>query len=176
SFKFSTALQTSLSANVTRGTSDQQWYGNFTDSAQVTHYTFARLDQLTLSLTARITYTFSPTLTLEFYGQPFVTSGDYLNIRQLSSTPRASSYDARFTPYAPAPGSSNGFDFRELRSNTVIRWEYRPGSTLFVVWTQGRQVFDGSYALESWSGQYRDLFALHPDNTFLVKLAYWHNR
>jgi hypothetical protein len=174
--KFSTPLQTSFSASITRGTSDQQWYGNFTDSAHVTHYTFARLDQLTLSVTARITYTFSPTLTLEFYGQPFVTSGNYLNVRQLSATPRAAAYDARFAPYVPAPGSSNGFFYRQLRSNTVIRWEYLPGSTLFVVWTQGRQAFDGSATQDAWSGQSRDLFTQHPDNTFLVKLAYWLNR
>ncbi len=176
SIKFSTALQTSLGASITRGTNDQQWYGTFTDSAHVTHYTFARLDQFTLSLTARATYTVSPTLTIEFYGQPFVASGSYLNVRQLSATPRASAYDARFAPFTPASGSSNGFADRELRSNTVIRWEYQPGSTLFVVWTQGRQAFDGSFTQESWTGRYRDLFALHPDNTFLVKLAYWLNR
>ncbi|MFI5311201.1 MAG: hypothetical protein ACHQQ3_08225, partial [Gemmatimonadales bacterium] len=72
--------------------------------------------------------------------------------------------------------ASNGFAYRLLRSNTVLRWEYRPGSTLFVVWTQGREGHDGTYTKEDWSGQGRELFALHPDNTFLVKVAYWMNK
>ncbi len=57
-----------------------------------------------------------------------------------------------------------------------MRWEYRPGSTLFLVWTQGRQDDRNLDGRQSWTRDYRDLFALHPDNTFLVKFAYWLNR
>jgi len=58
----------------------------------------------------------------------------------------------------------------------VVRWEYRPGSTLFVVWTQGREDDANRNPEQSWARDYRDLFGLHPDNTFLIKLAYWLNR
>jgi hypothetical protein len=65
----------------------------------------------------------------------------------------------------------------ELISNTVVRWEYRPGSTLFVVWQHGRQGPDpNSPFRQSWTRDYQDLLGLHPDNTFLVKVAYWLSR
>jgi hypothetical protein len=175
-FHFSTRLLVSIGMSWTHGVDNGQWYGNFTDSAKVTHYTFAHLDQRTLSLTSRVTYTATPNLTVEFYGQPFVTTGTYSNVRQLSANPRAGDYDERFAPYTPAPGSSTGFAFRQLRSNTVVRWEYQPGSTLFFVWQHGRQDFSGSSDTRDWGAEYRDLFAQHPDNTFLVKAAYWINR
>jgi hypothetical protein len=69
-----------------------------------------------------------------------------------------------------------GFNFKQLRSNTVVRWEYRPGSTLFAVWTHGRESFIPSSGSKGVGGNYGDLFELHPDNTFLVKLAYWLSR
>jgi hypothetical protein len=58
----------------------------------------------------------------------------------------------------------------------VVRWEYRPGSTLFLVWAHRRDGPLNDKLNESWSRDYRDLFALHPDNTFLIKVAYWLNR
>jgi hypothetical protein len=58
----------------------------------------------------------------------------------------------------------------------VFRWEYRPGSTLFLVWTQGRQGFAGEEGTGAFTGDFRDLLRLRPDNTFLVKVAYWLNR
>jgi len=57
----------------------------------------------------------------------------------------------------------------------VLRWEYRPGSTLFVVWTQGRQDFAGAEGPGSMRDNFRHIFDLHPDNTFLVKASYWIN-
>jgi hypothetical protein len=68
------------------------------------------------------------------------------------------------------------FNIRSLRGTAVLRWEYRPGSTLFVVWTQGREDDTNRNPEQSWARDYRDLFGLHPDNTFLIKLAYWLNR
>jgi hypothetical protein len=65
---------------------------------------------------------------------------------------------------------------KQFRSNAVVRWEYRPGSALFLVWTQQRQgdlPFAGG---DSFGGDYHGLFSLHPDNTFLVKMSYWFNR
>ena len=72
-------------------------------------------------------------------------------------------------------GRITGFDVLQLRSNSVVRWEFRPGSTLFAVWTHGRDGYDPSFRSRSWGSEYGDLFALHPANTFLLKLSYWIN-
>ena len=58
----------------------------------------------------------------------------------------------------------------------VVRWEYKPGSTLFVVWNEGRQGFSSAQGASDFQGDVRDLMRLHPANTFLVKLSYWLNR
>jgi hypothetical protein len=58
----------------------------------------------------------------------------------------------------------------------VFRWEYRPGSTLFLVWSQGRQNSTGAEGTQGFRGDLSDLFGLRPDNSFLVKLSYWINR
>jgi len=98
-----------------------------------------------LSLTARVDYTISTTLTLQLYAQPFVGKGSYSNVRELAN-PRAAAYDARYQPYADTVVTNHigGVNLKQFRSNVVLRWEYRPGSTLFVVWTQGRQDFAGA--------------------------------
>jgi hypothetical protein len=174
--RISTQLHASLGVSMTHNIDNSQWYGNFTDSAGATHYSFAHLDQHTISLTARATYTATPNLTVEVYAEPFVSNGKYSDVRQVSTTPRAKAYADRFDPYTPPADSRTGFEFRQLRSNTVVRWEYRPGSTLFAVWTHGRQFYENANFDRSWSDEYRQLFSLHPDNTFLIKLAYWINR
>ena len=176
SLRFSTQFQLSIGPNVSRDHPNTQWFGNFTDAASVTHYSFAHLDQRTVSMSTRLNYTATPNLTFEFYGQPFVSTGTYSDFREVSSTPRAAKYDDRFVAYAPPPDKKTTFKYTQLRTNTVVRWEYRPGSTLFVVWTQGRQDDANRNPDQSWTRDYRDLFGLHPDNTFLVKLAYWLNR
>jgi hypothetical protein len=152
-----------------------QWLGNFTDAAGKTHYSFARLEQRQRSLGLRISYTATPTLSLQLYGAPFVSRGQYSDVRELSADPRATSYANRFTAYAPPTGTSMGFDVLQLRSTSVVRWEFRPGSTLFAVWTHGRDGFDPQFRARSVGSEFNDLFALHPANTFLLKLAYWLN-
>jgi hypothetical protein len=84
-------------------------------------------------------------------------------------------YDSRFLSYVPPANTSLGFDVLQLRSTTVMRWEFRPGSTLFAVWTHGRDGFDPQFRERNFSSEFSDLFALHPANTFLLKLAYWLN-
>jgi len=176
-FRFSTQFQLSVGPNVSRDHNNTQWYSNFTEpGTNVTHYSFAHLDQRTVSMSMRLNYTATPNLTFEFYGQPFVSTGTYSNFREVSSTPDAAKYDDRFVPYNLPPDQKTTFKYTQLRTNTVVRWEYRPGSTLFVVWTQGRQDDESRNLDQGWARDYRDLFALHPDNTFLIKLAYWLNR
>lgn len=170
-------LQINIGSGISRSHDNTQWLGNFTDSGtSQTHYSFAHLDQRTVSMNARINYTVTPNLTFEFYGQPFVSTGVYSNVRELSATPGAAAYNDRFQAYVPPAGADLSFKVTQLRSNSVVRWEYRPGSTLFLVWAHGRDGPPNQNLNESWSSDYRDLFTLHPENTFLIKVAYWMNR
>src|SRR3954470_15679132 len=177
-FKVMGRFSSAISMNWSHNVSDNQFYGQFTDAADLIHYTIAHLDQNTTSLTARLNYTFTPNLSLQTYLSPFVAKGTYSNVRQLSSNPRAHNYDDRYAPYNNPSVTTDpgGFNFKALQSNVVMRWEYNPGSTLFVVWNQGRQGFNGVAGDRSFTGDMRDLFSLHPANTFLVKMSYWLNR
>ncbi|MBC7893824.1 MAG: carbohydrate binding family 9 domain-containing protein [Cytophagaceae bacterium] len=166
--QFSARLGVSFSRNV----DDRQWLGNYGDiGVDTTHYTVARLDQETVALTTRINWTASPTLSLQVYAQPFATGGSYSDWRRVSD-PLARSYANQFQPFVQE-GEPGGFNFKQFRSNSVLRWEYRPGSTLFFVWAQGRTQ-DGLDAGSFRFGRdYRNLFSAHPENTFLVKASYW---
>jgi hypothetical protein len=172
SIKALSNLQLEISGDWNKNNNDTQWLGNFKDAAGNTHYAFAHLEQVTTSLGLRADYTATPTLSFQLYASPFVSRGTYTNPRELSANPRASSYADRFQAYSPPAGASAAFDVKQLRSNSVLRWEFRPGSTLFAVWTHGRDGFD-SKTNRSWPTEYKDLFDLHPANTFLLKVAYW---
>jgi hypothetical protein len=176
SFRISPQLQVNVGTGFTWQRDNTQWYGNFADSSGMTHYTFARLKQRTVSMSTRVSYTMTPTLTFEFYGQPFVSTGDYSDVREISANPEAPRYDDRFRPYRAPADAQTAFTYTQLRTNSVVRWEYRPGSTLFVVWAHGRQDYASQNLGRPWTRDYRELFALHPDNTFLIKFAYWLNR
>jgi hypothetical protein len=175
-FRFSTRLGANVGLAWSKNTADAQWLGNFTDSAGLTHFAFAHLEQRTASTNARVNYTVTPDLTFEFYGEPFVSKRTYTNPREVSSTPGAPRREDRFTPYALPPGEKTVFRSAQLRTNAVVRWEYRPGSTLFVVWQHGRQQQSNEIPEQSVIDDYRNLLSLHPDNTILVKLAYWLSR
>ena len=176
-YKFLGRFSSAFSVNWSHDISDNQWYGNFTD-ALGTHYTFAHLDQTTTSATVRLNYTFTPDVSLQAYTQPFVSKGTYSNVRQLSATPRAPAYDDRYATYnnSAITGNPGGFNFKAFQSNVVFRWEYKPGSTLFLVWSEGRQGFASAEGTGNFQGDVRDLLRLHPANTFLVKVSYWLNR
>ena len=176
-FRVSPQMQINVGTGFSRDHNNTQWLGNFVDSTTgVIHYSFAHLYQRTVSMNTRINYTATPDLTFEFYGEPFVSKGQYSNVREVSTTPDADSYDARFRGYTPPANTRLEFKATQFRSNAVVRWEYRPGSTLFVVWAHGRDGTRNPSLDRSWSRDYRDLFSVHPDNTFLIKLAYWLNR
>ena len=172
-FRLGGQLNGSFSAGYGRNLDDQQWLGNFVDSG-TTSYTFARLNQTTSSLTLRVNYTITPTLSFESYLQPFVSTGEYSDWRALADG-RSPDVATRFRPYT-VRGAPEGFRFAQLRTNNVLRWEYRPGSVLFLVWTQGRDTYadaPATYALgESWNS----LFTERPSNVFLLKASYWFGR
>jgi hypothetical protein len=136
---------------------------------------FGRIDQTTVALTERFNYTMTPTLSLQLYAEPFVSNGDYGAFKELADG-RSRSYDARYAPYAydlTANGDPN-FNVKSFRTTNVLRWEYKPGSTLFVVWQQAREndVVPGGFR---FGRDMHDIFGVAPKNVFLVKLAYWLN-
>ena len=173
-FRVASQFRTTLTLSATHKLKDVQPHGSVTDTISpfATHYTFAHLNLKELSLTGRVDYTLSTALTLQLYAQPFVSKGTYSNMRELADDPKAAAFDDRYKPYA-AP--ADGVNKRVFNSTAVLRWEYRPGSTLFVVWTQGRYDRAGAEGSRSMGGELRNLFGLHPDNTFLVKASYWIN-
>jgi hypothetical protein len=163
----------SLNVSYSRNIDDQQWYGNFVD-AGVVSYTFARLYQATSAVTMRMNYTITPTLSLESYVQPFVSTGYYTDWRAIADG-SAVDPDARFRAY-DTRGAPSGFRFGQLRTNNVVRWEYRPGSVLFFVWTQGRDANEPSPDRFDVTRSYDAIFSRRPDNVFLVKASYWLGR
>lgn len=171
-FRLSSRFSASASLNYSHDINDKQWRANFgVAGVDTTHYTFARLDQKTVSLTTRLNFTMTPSLSLQFYGAPFASSGDYTNWRELAD-PRAGKYADRFKSY---PGDPGGFSFKQFRSNTVLRWEYKPGSTVFLVWAEGRDL-SGDFVNDfSVRRDFQDLFNQHPNNTLLLKVSYWIN-
>ena len=173
-YKVSSRFSTSLSANWQKNRDDVQYYGTFADDAGDAHYTFAHLEQKTLSLTFRLDYTFTPTASLQVYASPFVSKGTYTNVRELAD-PRAHDFEDRYQPYNDPDVSADpgGFNFQQFRSNMVFRWEYRPGSTLFLVWSQGRENSLPIEGNKSFGGNFGDLFDQRANNTFLVKVSYW---
>ena len=168
--RLSSRATPSIGMSYSHNEDDAQWFDNIT-SGGVTHYTFAHLDQTTISLTFRLDYTASPTLTLQIYANPFVSKGTYSDVREVVNA-RADHYDDRFAPYALG-GDPGGFDVRQFNSSTVLRWEYSPGSSLYLVWTQGRQNFEPGSEPPPLSDDFDQLFHAHPANTFLVKAVHW---
>jgi len=192
----------SLRPSLSHSETGFQFVGSYADPAYTTfygnRYVFARLEQNSLSMDTRFNVTFSPTLTLELFMQPFITAGDFSRYNEFAAprssrrliygqdmgtvvvTPATTPDDAA-TITVDADGSGTApsfsfpdptFTFRSLRGNAVLRWEYRPGSTLFVVWTRS-----GSSVLTRGQIEFGDdaraLFRGPSDNIFLVKVNYW---
>ena len=161
-----------LGTRYQRNVDNTQWYTNVGSvGSPNAHYLFAHLDQDLLSFTSRLNYTASPTLSLQLYAEPFVTTGSFSNVRELAA-PRSADYESRFKPFALGE-DAGGFNEKQFHSNMVVRWEYRPGSALFLVWSQGRDQDDRNLGTFAPVRDYRDLFAARPNNTLLLKASYW---
>ncbi|HEX8360098.1 MAG TPA: DUF5916 domain-containing protein [Longimicrobium sp.] len=134
-------------------------------------YIFAGLNQTTASLNARFNYTFNPDLTLEVFAQPFVSGVDFGESKYLLA-PRT----LDFAPDASGAVTGTDFNIRSLRGNGVLRWEWRPGTTLYLAWQQQRE----SYTEEVGDFRFRRdqdaLFRTRPDNVFVMKVNYWINQ
>jgi hypothetical protein len=167
-------LSWELGTRYQRNRNDTQWFENLgVIGSDTTHYVFAHLDQELLSFTSRFNYTATTTMSLQLYAEPFLTTGRYFRVRELAS-PRAAAYDDRYRPF-PLPTDDASFNIKELHASAVARWEYRPGSTIFLVWTQGRDQEDRNPGSFAPTRDFRDLFGARPDNTFLIKASYWVN-
>jgi hypothetical protein len=164
-------------------------------------YLFADLERRSFSMEARLNWTFAPDLSLQVFAQPLLSSGDYVQYKQLS---RSESFE--FDDFLPGTGNEIGddvlctasiceldgrqyvdfdgdgatdydfsdrdFNVRSLIGNAVVRWEYRPGSTLFFVWQrqQSQRVAVGDFDLARDADA---LFGLRADNRFIIKMNYW---
>ena len=164
-----TALTLTTGVNFSRNTSDHQWVARVTDTTD--HYVFSRLQQTTVGVTMRANYTVSPTLSLQLYAQPFVSGGGYTGFKELIDG-RNPNYLQRYAPFAYRDNPD--FNYKSFRTTNVLRWELRPGSTLFVVWQQGREdsASNGDFRFKR---DFRGIFGVQPRNVLLVKLAYWFN-
>lgn len=177
----------SLGTRISRNLNDRQWVRRIDTDAP--NYLFARIEQTTVGLTARMDYAFSPNLSLQVYAQPFLGSGSYRDFKRVAD-PRADRYADRFESLevrteddryrTELDGSTVSFgkpdfSFKQFRSNTVLRWEYSPGSAVYLVWSQGRNHSSrtGRFDFESDLG---DLFDALPDNIFMLKFNYWLSR
>lgn len=163
-------LSALVGIDYSRNHAESQWVRNVDDTDR-TRYVFGVLDQTTVGLSARVNYTITPELTVQLFARPFVSAGDYGGFKELADG-RARDYADRYQPYAYA--GNPDFNIRSFRTTNVLRWEYRPGSVLFVVWQQGRDAFadDGRFR---FGRNFGDIFDSDAQNVFLIKVSRWLN-
>ena len=154
-------------------------------------YVFGLVDRTTLSGQFRFNYTFKPDVTLDVYAEPFAASGRYSGFGELAA---ARGRDLRLYgtdgttierlpdgSYRVTDGSvafslpNRDFNVRSFRSNVVLRWEWRPGSTLYVVWQQNRTA-NSTTGEHVGAGDLLGSFSAPGDNIFAVKTTLWMSR
>jgi len=163
-------LLVSLAPNLSRTHDHTQYVTTVADpSATATfghRYVFADLEQRTFELGTRVDWTMTPKLSFQLYMQPFVATGDYHDYHSLAR-PRTADFD----PYTGAIDNPN-FDFRSVRASAVARWEFRPGSALYVVWNENRADTLGFGDLRL-RRDLRGVANAPSHDVFLVKVSYW---
>ena len=208
STSFNETLQIDLGPSYSWAHTAAQYVSQINDAEATgtsgTRYVFSGIDRNTLSLEARVNLTFSPTLSLQLYVEPFISTGDYGALKELRA-PLTFDFlvygedigtvdldeDGSFSVDPDGDGSAPGFrmsdqDFshRSLLGNAVLRWEWRPGSTLFFVWQQrrlSRVSGHGPSGVRPWVGDFElsrdagDMFEVAPDNIVMIKVNYWLN-
>lgn len=171
---------------------DELQYVTQQDYANTTDYIFARINQKTLSASLRINYNITPNMSLEYWGQPFISTGKYTQFKRITNS-RAVNYSDRFSLMSGeelvlVPGNETyqvldqqknelyqfdqpDFNKKVFLSNMVARWEYRPGSTIYLVWSQTRNqsIANGSF---DFRNDLTDLFDNKPYNVFLLKMSF----
>ncbi len=150
---------------------DSQWVENVDLDNGARRYVFGRINQRTVSINTRFNYTMSPNLSLQVYAEPFVSAGEYSNFKELVDG-RAANYGDRYRPLA-YDGNPN-FNIRSFRTTNVLRWEYKSGSALFLVWQQGKSDYE-DFGDFRFGRDFRGVFAAPSHNVFLIKFSYWLN-
>jgi Domain of unknown function (DUF5916)/Carbohydrate family 9 binding domain-like len=150
---------------------DSQWVANEDLAGGGRRYVFGRINQKTVSISTRFNYTMTPNLSLQVYAEPFVSAGSYANFKELIDG-RADNYEDRYRPYGYS--GSPDFNIRSFRTTNVLRWEYRPGSQLFLVWQQGKSDYleQGDFR---FGRDFSGVFSAPSRNVFLIKFSYWLN-
>ena len=188
------SLEFELGPSVSWDKNSAQFLGRVADPAATrtygARYIFASVDQTTVSLDTRVNYTFSPTLSLQVFAQPFLASGKFGPTKEFAEPGKF-----KFLTYGRDVGViSNGgiypsgqvgsgvhfgvpqpdFNIGSLRGNAVMKWDWRPGSTMYLAWQQTRNDFQpiGDFA---FGHDLDNLFGAKPDNIFLIKVSYWLN-
>lgn len=198
-------IDLSLSPYYSRITSARQYVRAVNDSTASAffgrRYLFADLDQKSFGFDTRLNLTFSPGLTLELFAQPFISSAHYTRFKEIaaprsaetvvfgedagtvSTVPGQNGEVTRYDidpdgagPAAVIQVQNPDFNLSSLRGNAVLRWEYRPGSTLFLVWTRQGSDFSPFTGDLQLNRDLDRLFGARADNVFLVKMTYWLNR
>jgi hypothetical protein len=162
-------VQLSVGPSFSRGLASRQYVTAFDDSMATAtfgrRYVFAHLDQRSFELGTRADWTLTSRLSFQLYLQPFIASGDYHDFQALAA--------ARTRDYTPTALPSNpNFNFRSVRGSAVARWEFRPGSALYVAWNENRA--DTAPIGDFRFG--RDMRAISgapSHDVFLVKVSYW---
>ena len=187
-------LSISVAPAFSNSFSELQYVTNNIHFNGASRYIFASIDRKTISTSLRASLNLSPNLTFQYWGQPFIATGKYYDYKHITQ-PMAGEYTDRFHTYADDQISlSNGeysvdedidgnidyrferkdFNVQEFLSNFVVRWEYTPGSSLFLVWSQTRSSFNDSGRLR-FMDDLGDLFDTgdnKPHNVFLIKFSY----
>lgn len=197
-WKPGSGLRVQFSPDIFRDVTIAQWVGNFTDSTATatygSRYVFGKLDQREVSARIRVDWTFTPRLSLQVFLQPLVSVGSYNRFEELRQpgTYTFNLYgengstiayaggdytvdpDGPGGPAAPFVLANPDFNYKSLRANVVLRWEYRPGSAFYAVWTQSRvnPLDPGQFNL--WH-DVRNILSGPADNVFMLKLTYWWN-
>ncbi len=195
----------SFSPSYSRSTSTVQYVTAVPDPTATTfygsRYILSDLLQKTVGFDTRMNVTFTPTLTFELFAQPFISSVHFTRFKEFAApregalrvfgedvgtVSRQVDADGRATTYTIDPDGAGpaaaltidnpDFSFRSLRGNAVLRWEYRPGSTLFFVWTRTSQDFASRVGDFDFSRDADRLLSASADNIFLVKVNFWLNR
>ena len=187
------SFSASIRGRLNWSTSDRQYLSAVTVGDSL-HYLFGRVDQRELSTTIRFDLALTSRMSLELYAEPFLSAGEYDRFR-LVADPRADAYSNRFDPLgsdrlvrsedgetldinvnrdAVVDISLSNPDFRvvSLRTNAVLRWEFSPGSTLFLVWQQSRRDYTQVGRL-NFGDAFGDVFTAAGTNVLAMKLAYW---
>ena len=183
--------QVSIAPSYTREVDARQYVTTRSGGSAATYgnrYVFAYIDRTTLSLQARVNFTLRPDLNLDLYAEPFAASGRYYDLGELpeprsrnlrtygtdgTTIERRPDGDYEVTDGADTFVLTNlDFNVRSFRSTSVLRWEWRPGSTLYVVWQQDRSGVEEIGARSGPGDLFRSLTA-SGDNFFAVKVSYW---